>query len=123
MKKIFIISVCLLAAFASNAQLENTSWTANFRVPDDTPMILQFKNDTLFLRVAETGEDFEVMKYSIKSDTLTYTKISGNSDCGPADKAVYKIEIKNETLFLNLVSDECPGRADATPAEGFKKVL
>ena len=123
MKKIFVIFFCMLFAFTTKAQLENTSWSATFYIPDAMPMVLQFKTDMLVLKVAETGDNFEVMHYTIKNDTLSYTKISGNSDCGPEQKAVYKIEIKDDLLFLTVINDECEGRANATPAEGFKKIL
>ena len=123
MKKIFVICFCLLFALTTKAQLENTSWEATFYIPDAMPMVLQFKADTMFLKVAETRDDFEVMHYTVKNDTLSYTKISGNSDCGPDQKALYKIEIKDDLLFLTVINDECEGRANATPSEGFKKIL
>ena len=73
------------------------------------------------MKIAETGENFEVMQYFIKGDTLTYTKISGGSDCGSNQNGVYKINIKDDILNLELINDECESRANANPATRFKK--
>jgi hypothetical protein len=121
MKKIFVFCLAAMIVGSANAQYANTAWEGLYRIPEETEMILRFSNDTLYLQEPLTGDNFEVMHYSIKNDTLTFSKISGNSDCGD-EKGIYKLSIKDDKLFMIVINDDCPGRADAIPFEGLKKI-
>jgi len=107
---------------STKAQLTNTSWQGIFKMPEPTKMILQFKSDSLFFNDPETGNNFEAMSYELRNDTLTFIKLSGNSSCSTTDKGMYKVEIKDDHLFMSLINDECYDRPSAIPEEGLSKL-
>ena len=79
MKKIMILLFAFCSAIGANAQFVNTSWKGQFNMPDPTPMILQFKTDTLCLNSPD-NTPFETMSYKISNDTLTIRKLDGQSE-------------------------------------------
>lgn len=68
-------------------------------------MILQFKNDTLYLNDPTNGNIVEMMNYKIRGDTLTIVKIGGGSSCNDV-KGIIKFQQRGE-LFMTLINDSC----------------
>lgn len=121
MKYFAVLIFSLFGSAAAFAQYSNSAWEGLYKLPEETKMILRFTTDSLLLQEPSTGENFEVMHYTVKNDTLTFYKVSGNSNCAD-EKGVYKLAIKDGQLFMTLINDDCPGRADAIPFEGLKKI-
>lgn len=121
MKKILALFTIMFLMQQSKAQFVNTSWTGTFKIPEETQVLLQFKEDSLILGNANTNEILERMKYSITGDTLTITKLDGISPCSFTDPATYKIMLKDEKLYITSVMDDCPERAGAWPEDGMIK--
>jgi hypothetical protein len=121
MKKNFILIIAIASSAMVNAQLANTSWKGKFYIPDANEMVLQFKTDTLLLKYPD-GSMLESMSYKINNDTLSIRKIEGPSECSYSENATYKIETKDEKLFIKALNDSCSARADVWSSEGLEKV-
>ncbi len=121
MKKILTLIVIIFSIQSVKAQLANTSWIGNFKIPEETQMLARFTQDSLVLGYANNDEVIERMKYSIAGDTLTITKLDGISPCSTTAPATYKMMMKDEKLYISSLLDDCPERADAWPAGGMIK--
>jgi hypothetical protein len=121
MKSFISILIATFAIITLKAQFANTSWKGLYKVPDPTEMILQFKTDTLLLIDPMNNQPVETMKYSVSGDTVTITKISGASDCND-EKGIYKMEIKDNKLFITLISDDCYSRSASGADEALEKI-
>jgi hypothetical protein len=84
-------------------------------------MILQFKVDTLLLIDPQNNEPIEMMNYKVSGDTVTISKITGVSDCNDGN-GIYKMEIKENKLFVSLLNDACYSRSASTPDEALEKI-
>ncbi len=120
LKKIFILITILFCIQKINAQLANTSWSGTFKVPDDMPMIIEFKTDSLLAILPDNNQVVETDKYKLSNDTLFMTKLEGESDCDTTG-ATYKIAIKDGKLFVTPINDPCSQRASAWPVDGMIK--
>lgn len=98
-KNLFLLFALTTLGIGTKAQFSNTSWKGMYKVPDPTEMILQFKNDTLYLNDPVNGSVVEMMNYKISGDTLTLVKISGGSSCGD-ENGIYKVSIKDNKLSM-----------------------
>ena len=139
MKRTFktILSVTFFLVIATNAkaQLAGTRWQAVINTPSPTKAIFDFEQDTLFL-IGHTNKDrnaiiitthnstlkdggivVETMKYKFENDTLSLQKISGPDPCDTASIGKYKVEFKDEKMFLILVEDPCHTRPHAWPSD------
>ena len=105
----------------SFAQLANTSWTGTFNIPDPSEMIVEFKTDTVNV-IFKDRTFLESMKYQVNGDTLLLTKIDGESPCSFTETATYKMETKDNKLFISALKDLCPERVSAWPANGLQKM-
>ncbi len=121
MKKIFTLFVIVSIAQTTKAQFANTSWLGNFKIPDETQMLLHFTQDSLLLSYATSAESVERSTYKITGDTLSMVKIDGISPCSIADSATYKIELREGKLYITSLVDYCYERATAWPDEGMIK--
>jgi cell wall-associated protease len=124
MKKTF--KTILLTAFIfvlsthAKAQLAGTHWQATINIPMPVKAMFDFKADTLFLiqvNFPDSGMLHETMKYKFENDTLSLQKISGDSPCDNSSVGKYKVEFKDEKMFLILIEDACDGRANAWPSD------
>jgi len=121
-KSLFLLlALMIISSAGTKAQFANTSWKGMYKVTDPTEMILQFKNDTLYLNDPANGTIVETMNYKISGDTLTIVKISGSSSCDD-EKGVYKISTKDDKLFMTLIEDNCYDRSAAMPDDPLVKV-
>lgn len=122
MKRITLLSVLFtLTFYTADAQIADTKWRGNLNIPDVVECILQFKKDTVIVLVA-ADQSFivETMTYKLQNDTLTLTKVSGNSPCTETI-GVYKCVLKEEKLYISPIKDECIERANAFLPEGLIK--
>ena len=121
-KYLLLFLLINLSSNTINAQLKNTSWNGDFMVPQPTEGILVFKQDTTYLVLgSEFNEEsiLETMSYKIDHDTLTLQKLSGSSPCSDEIIGKYLFVIKNDMLYIQLISDDCSPRAAAFPTEGL----
>jgi len=113
----------LLLAFSAisvSAQLENTKWKNSMNIPDPVATSFQFKKDTAFLYTAEDDILIETITYSIRDGVLKMIKVTGGSPCS-TEVGSYKIEFKDEKLFLTPIEDACSERSAAFPTSGWVK--
>lgn len=121
MKKILFSIAALVFAQISFAQLANTSWSGNFNIPDQTPMVVEFKSDSLIVSFTDKTV-LESMKYKINNDTLSIVKLEGQSPCSLTSTATYKVTMKDKKLFIALLDDDCFERSSAWPTDGLEKI-
>lgn len=121
--KIFIVITAFLAlGFSASAQLKNTKWKGTIAAPTDVDVELRFKADTLNIAIAGTDNVIESMKFTIKDDLITVSKLAGGSPCSNDQQATIKYSIKDNQLLLVPVTDPCDERKNAWPIEGFVKL-
>ncbi|MGI8952470.1 MAG: hypothetical protein ACR2FN_12905 [Chitinophagaceae bacterium] len=137
MKK--LIKTIFIAAFIcsflnANAQLQSTKWKGNLNLPDPLECLLYFKNDTVNVIYAGTdvvqlrdisgetvyvsGKDSTVigiMQYKYENNELTIHKVKGEGPCDTASIGKYKIEIKDDKLYITLIHDDCIQRSYLWP--------
>ena len=122
MRILYILTVLLLMAVASKAQLKNTKWQGTMNVPDETPVMLDFKNDSVDILVVENGMVAESMSYLAQDSIITMKKTSGHSPCNVDDVFKVKYLIKDDKLFISTISDPCDERAASWTKEPFTRV-
>jgi len=119
MRTLYLLTVLLLLAVISKAQLKNTKWQGKMNVPDLTPVVLVFKGDSVNMIIVDSGVVGETMTYSLKDSTITLAKTSGNSPCDVGDVFKVKYLIKDNKLFISNLSDACDARAQSWTNEPF----
>ena len=113
MKKIFFVLFASLVMAGANAQLANTKWKITIKMDDnDAAATCSFGTDTLNVTLDSDGQLLETLLFTVQGDVFTIKKISGQSDCDD-QVGKYKFEIKDGVMSINLVSDDCQGRAEA----------
>jgi hypothetical protein len=106
-------------AVISKAQLKNTKWQGKMNVPDLTPIVLDFKADSVNMVIVDNGMVGETMTYSVKDTIITLAKTGGNSPCNVGDVFKVKYVIKDNKLFISNLSDPCDPRAQSWTNEPF----
>lgn len=111
MKKIFLAFV-ILAAFGSTVQAQFTGkkFRGYANAPDPMEMIMEFKNDTLNMYLAADFRLVETMSYSLQGDTMTISKLFGQSPCKNGTSGLYKMVLEENKLFITPIKDECTDR-------------
>jgi hypothetical protein len=113
MKNILLIILISFAFIPAIAQQTPMKWKGTIKLDSPTDIILNFKNGTCeAVRVADS-QSIEIMNYTLNDTLLTLQKISGDSDCDTTIIGKYKIEKKNNTLLVSLISDDCDDRSSA----------
>lgn len=108
--------VFVFLAFTSvtvNAQLKNTKWKGTIQADNNMNVILNYKTDTLNVSNADDGSNIETMTYTVKDSVVTLQKVYGQSNCDGIGKGKYNFDIKNDLLYLKLLSDSCSDRSGA----------
>ena len=102
--------------------LSNTKWKGVFLIPHAVDVVLDFKKDTLYLE-GEKGQQFGMLVFFNRSDTLIITKISGTSPCPEQSEGWYRIEWleKGDKFLLHVIGDECEGRAGVYTTIPFER--
>ena len=122
MKEIIFIFLISLATITVRAQLINTKWKGTIHSDDDIDAIFDYRRDTLEVSNISDGSNIETMTYAIKDSVLTMKKISGQSNCDTTGEGKYKFEIKDDVLYLALLSDACSDRTSALNNSKWVKI-
>jgi hypothetical protein len=121
-KHLLLLAATALLGPAARAQLTDTRWTGTVNAPDPVPVVLHFKTDTLIIHVAgDPANVIETMQFSLKDNRLTLYKLDGLSPCDNTTAGIYSALVKDNNLSLTVVEDRCAQRAEAFPAEPFKR--
>ena len=113
MKKIIFIFLISIASISVCAQLKNTKWKGTIHSDNDIDVIFNYGSDTLEVTSAADGSSFETCIYNTKDTVLSVQKIYGQSNCDTTGIGKYKFEIKDDILYLTLLSDNCDNRSSA----------
>ncbi len=119
MKQLLITFLIVSSIQFANAQLAGTKYQTIMNAPSPVSIILKFEKDTLFFLLAEDTPDqlknsiVETATYTFNNNLLTMYKVSGGSPCANTAKGIYKIDLKEDKLFITLVDDECSERSYA----------
>ena len=116
----FLLLLLFIAGFSASAQLEDTKWRNTVNIPDPVECMFHFKKDTVNLYVVADGSLIESMTYKISKDTLKLTKVSGMSPCSEV-VGLYKMERKDDKLFITAINDECSERSSAFRPDAWIK--
>lgn len=117
----FLSFLFMVFSISSMAQLQHTSWTGAYKLPEPTDAVLAFGADSMTLSLSD-GDLLEVMKFRQSGDTLYFIKLSGMSDCSTEKEAAYLVKYKDDAMFLVALSDDCEKRKFSFPDEGLHKV-
>ncbi|MEO6316164.1 MAG: hypothetical protein ABIU63_09460 [Chitinophagaceae bacterium] len=121
MKNYLFIVFSTLFTLSSFAQLAHTKWKATIHTPDPKNVIFDFKKDTAVIYAVAGNDVIEVMTYSATGNSLTLTKINGESDCNDGSSGQYNFSIKSDSLFVALFKDECYDRSSAIDKTKWSK--
>ena len=116
---IFTFFICLSADTTADNALENTTWKGTFNIPDVTEGLFVFKKDTVTVMINDYA--MEVMKYSVKGDTLSLTKLMGDSPCNTQNPGLYQFNVNGDMMTLKMLSDNCIERSSAISQEAYEK--
>lgn len=113
MKKIVFTVAIIVACLSAKSQFTNYKLTGTIQMDQPTDIFLDFRKDTVDAVIVASGEMLEKMLYTVKDSTVTFQKISGQSDCGTDVVGKYKFNIKDDHITLSLIEDICYNRAGA----------
>ena len=126
MKGFVIFVLFILAAVTHPAQAQNpltgTAWQGQAYIPDEETIILYFKADSVSMFIAPHMILGETMVYTVKADTLTLRKISGNSPCDTQGTGTLQFKIEKDEMTVKSLSDDCRARKVAWIDKPFQKV-
>src|SRR4051812_11602282 len=109
---LFILLVTCTSA-SSHAQLKNTKWKGTIQADNKIDVIFNYRADTVEVSNSADGSNIETMTYTVKDSVLTFQKIYGQSNCGGTTGGTYKYAVKDDALYLTLISDSCSDRSSA----------
>jgi hypothetical protein len=115
---LFILAIFTATAFA---QLENTQWKTKVTIDGPVNVIFDFKKDTVSLYNLADSASIEVMSYTATDTSFTLLKIDGQSDCDLSTPGKYNFRIKNDSLFMKTISDNCDDRSSVINNTRWKK--
>lgn len=121
MKRITLLLALLVFSIitvSAQTNLTATKWKGVAYIPDAAEVILSFTKDSVVM--LRNNDPLETMHYTLSGDTLSIAKLSGMSPCGQ-NAGTYKLSIKNNTLFLEAINDDCNERMNAFSPEGYFK--
>lgn len=126
MKGFIMIILLILADVTLHAQAQNpltgTAWQGQAYIPDEETIILHFKADNVFMFIAPHMILGETMVYTVKADTLTLRKTSGNSPCDTEGTGALQFTVDKDEMTIKSLSDDCRARKVAWIDKPFKKV-
>jgi hypothetical protein len=122
MKKIVFVLLVSLTTITVSAQLKNTKWKGLIHADDDINAVFDYRGDTLEVTNAGDGSSIETMTYTVTDTVLTIKKVYGQSSCDNATEGKYKFEIKEDVLYLALLSDTCDNRSSVLNNSKWDKV-
>ncbi len=122
MKKTFLFFTVFFVSLNIHAQLKNTKWKGTIEANTKMDVVFNFKNDTLSVSNATDGSNIETMTYMVKDSVLAMQKVFGRSNCEGTSIGKYKFEIKDDLLYIKLLSDTCNDRTSALNNSRWMKV-
>src|SRR5205809_2808580 len=111
MKKSIIVFILTIFTSTLFAQLENTQWKTRVTIDNPVNVIFGFKKDTVTLYNLADSSTIEIMSYTTNDSSFTLFKIDGQSDCDNSTPGKYSFTIKNDSMFMKLISDDCDDRS------------
>jgi len=111
MKKIAFCVFILIVSMSVKAQLANRKWIGTLQLEQATEVTLDFRKDTLDAISNADGQMLETMLFTVKDSILSLQKLYGQSECAESIVGKYKFAMKDDSILLQLVEDECPTRA------------
>lgn len=108
-----IIACFAMMSIPAFSQLKDSKWMATFKIPSEVSCYFSFGKDTLDMTEVENDRLLEQMAYTIKSDTIIFTKLTGGSPCENDAQGIYRWKIDGNVFKMNLISDSCDGRSAA----------
>ena len=126
MKRLLIIPFLTLVSVTIFAQAQNplagTAWQGQAYVPDEATIVLHFKADSVLMFIAPDMILGETMAYTVKADTITLRKLSGNSPCDTRGLGTIQFRVKNDRMMVKSLADDCRARKVAWTDKPFQKV-
>ena len=122
MKRIIFIFMVSLASITVHAQLKDTKWKGTVHSDNDIDVVFNYRSDTLDVLNAADSSNLETLAYAIKDTVLTMKKFYGQSNCNTTAEGKYKFEIKDDVLYLTLISDACDDRSSALNNSKWVKI-
>jgi hypothetical protein len=118
---LILLSLTLLSWHSQDTnELRNTKWEGIMNVPNPTGVILAF-DSTNNLDILLDGNSIETTAYTLKKDTISFKKITGESPCGE-ETGNYKYAIKDSTLTITVINDDCNMRSIAFSPTGYHRI-
>ena len=111
MKKVTFLLLLTFAFINGKAQLQNTKWRGTITLDTEIDVVFNYKNDTLDVVSLADGSSLESMTYTSTDSVLNLKKINGQSNCDNSNMGKYKFSIKDDVLYLELLSDICDDRS------------
>ncbi len=124
MKKSMAISVLLFFFILppAQAQLAHTTWQGTMLLETNTNVFWRFDKDTTQVNVVADSSLVERMTYKTEPGILYLVKVSGISSCDNQIVGKYKYVIKEDKLYLSLISDSCSDRSGAISSDPYIKI-
>jgi hypothetical protein len=124
MKKILLVLSPLLFCIIPviHAQIANSKWKGTLKMDTITPVIWHFGKDTVRVIQISDSSLVETMTYKTEHGYLYLTKITGVSSCDTKVVGKYKIEIRNDNLYITLAEDACEDRSSAINSDPYQRV-
>lgn len=122
MKKLVFIFLVSVGTITAHAQLSNTKWKGIIHSDNDINVVFNYTKDSLKVTNIADNSNVETMTYTLKKNVLTLQKVYGQSECDTAGNGKYKFEIKDNSLYLTLVADDCKDRYSALADSKWVKI-
>lgn len=113
MKKTLFIFLVSFTSVTAHAQLKNTKWKGTIQADNKIDVVFNYRNNTVDVSNSADGSNIETMTYAARDSVLTLQKISGQSNCDGTTAGKYKYQIKDDALYITLISDSCVDRSSA----------
>jgi hypothetical protein len=100
---------------------KNTRWKTKLIIDNLINVIFDFKKDTASVYNLADSNVIETMSYTANDSSFTLLKIDGQSDCDNSTPGKYSFTIKNDSIFMKMISDDCDDRSSVINNTGWKK--
>lgn len=108
---LFLVALVYIAPSANAQTIKHTVWKSFFKAPISDTATLSVGTDTLTIS-SSRGMALVIASIHIKKDTIEINDKSGPIKCPADSKGIYHFTFINGKLVLNIISDDCDGRAN-----------
>lgn len=112
MKTVIFLFLVSFTSVTAHAQLNNTHWKGTLHSNNNIDVVFNYGKDTLTVTNSADNSTIETMTYTIADGIISIKKIDGMSDCDKTVTGKYKFQIKDDLLYVTLLSDECKNRSE-----------